>query len=89
MPSTSASVSQVVAVSTCNPAYGDLNTDGSVNAVDLVILANFMAGNLRQGAPPFTASAAFADLNRSGAVDAVDLVLMQNFMSGNITCLPF
>jgi Dockerin type I domain len=72
----------------CNPAYGDLNQDGAVNATDLVILSNYLAGNLTQGPPPFTASMSYADLDRSGSVTAVDLVILQNYLVGNIACLP-
>lgn len=55
---------------------GDLNGDGVVDTLDLVILANYLAGNLQPGSPPFTAPLTAADLNFDGSVNAVDLVLL-------------
>lgn len=72
----------------CNGEFGDLNRDGRRDVTDLVILSNYLAGNLTQGTAPFTASASFADLNGSGRVDSVDAVLLQNFLAGNVPCLP-
>lgn len=53
---------------------GDLNDDGSVTAVDTVILANFLAEN---PTPAFTADTSSADLDGNGVIDVVDLVLLQ------------
>ena len=72
----------------CNPAYGDLNQDSRVDVTDLVILSNYLAGNLAQGAAPFTAATSFADLDGSGGVNSVDAVILQNHLAGNISCLP-
>jgi hypothetical protein len=72
----------------CDPTYGDLNLDGRVDSIDLVILSNYLVGNMTYESAPFTATLAKADLDRSGAVDAVDLVVLQNFLVGNVTCLP-
>ncbi|MGH9369020.1 MAG: PQQ-dependent sugar dehydrogenase, partial [Thermoanaerobaculia bacterium] len=72
----------------CDPTYGNLNQDGGVDAVDMVILSNSLVGNVTQGAAPFTAPLAKADLDLSGTVDAVDLVLLENYLAGNLSCLP-
>jgi len=72
----------------CNPAYGDLNQDSRVDVTDLVILSNYLAGNLSQGSAPFTAGTSFADLDGSGGVNSVDAVILQNHLAGNISCLP-
>lgn len=57
---------------------GDLNLDGILDARDLVILANYLVGNLQPGSPPFLAPLSAADMNGDGLVNAVDLVLLQN-----------
>ena len=75
-------------VPACDPTYGDLNVDGAVDAVDMVILSNYLVGNITPGTAPFTAPLAKADLDQSSAVNAVDLVLLQNYLVGNINCLP-
>ncbi|HVT03018.1 MAG TPA: dockerin type I repeat-containing protein, partial [Thermoanaerobaculia bacterium] len=68
--------------------YGDLNQDNLVNAMDLVIMANYLVGNVQQGVTPFTAPLTMADLNQDTQVNAVDLVILANYMVGNVTCLP-
>jgi hypothetical protein len=59
-----------------------------VDAVDMVILSNYLVGNVASGTPPFVAPLSAADLDGSGGVDAVDLVLLQNYLVGNFSCLP-
>jgi hypothetical protein len=58
------------------PARGDLNLDGSVDAADLLLFANYFAGNdaILDGN---------ADLNFDGLVDLADLVWLQNEVGGN------
>lgn len=68
--------------------YADLNTDTHINAVDSVIIANFLVGNMEPGTPPFTAPEEAADLNRDTMVNAVDYVILQNYQVDNIDCLP-
>jgi hypothetical protein len=72
----------------CDSTYGDLNRDGRVDALDMVILSNYLVGNVTPGTPPFIAPLSAADLDGSGGVDAVDLVLLQNYLVGNFSCLP-
>ena len=79
---------EITVASGCDATYGDLNLDGRVDATDLVILSNYLVGNMVQGAAPFTAALTKADLDRSGTVDAVDLVILQNYLAGNVACLP-
>src|SRR4029453_1716967 len=71
---------ELTIASGCDPTYGDLNLDGRVDSIDLVILSNYLVGNMTSGAAPFTAALAKADLDRSGTVDAVDLVVLQNYL---------
>ncbi len=52
---------------------GDLNADGSVDAIDLQLLVNVLLG---------LTTNPLADLNTSGSVDAVDLQLLVNFLLG-------
>ena len=61
---------------------GDLNGDGKIDASDLVLLANALAGNVtltNQGA---------ADVFQDGIINAADLVTLANFLAGNISTLP-
>ncbi len=59
-----------------------------MDALDMVILSNYLAGNMTPSSPSFPAPLGKADLDLSGSVDAVDLVLLQNYLVGNFTCLP-
>jgi hypothetical protein len=79
---------EMTIASGCDPTYGDLNLDGSVDSIDLVILSHYLVGNMTPGTVPFTAALSKADLDRSGSVDAVDLVVLQNYLAGNLPCLP-
>ncbi len=53
---------------------GDLNLDTRVNALDLVVMIHFLAGNVTPGQYPFAASAGAADLDGAPGADALDLV---------------
>jgi uncharacterized repeat protein (TIGR01451 family) len=68
--------------------YADLNLDKAVDAVDFVLLANELVGNVTAGLEPAPAPAMSADLNRDSAVDAVDFVIQANYLAGNVTCVP-
>ena len=59
-----------------------------VDATDLVILANYLVGNIVQGTTPFLAPAPLADLNGDDLVNSIDLVILANYLAGNITSLP-
>ncbi len=58
------------------PLRGDLNLDGFVDSADLLLFANYFAGNdvILDGS---------TDLNFSGATDLADLVWLQNEVGGN------
>jgi hypothetical protein len=62
--------------------YGDLNFDNTVDIVDLVVLANYLAGNLTL-LDPIT-----ADLNLDGFIDLTDQDILGNYLAGNIRTLP-
>jgi hypothetical protein len=68
--------------------YGDLDVNANVDSADLVIMANYLVGNVTPGTPPFTAFRSAADLDRDSLVDAVDYVIHANYLVDNITCLP-
>lgn len=70
-----------------NPC-GDLNADGATNAIDAGILAQYLAGNISQGAAPFVAPAGGADLNGDGAATVTDLMALMHFLAGHIPLLP-
>jgi len=57
---------------------GDLNWDGDVNVVDVIILRHFLAGNLEQGEKPFIAPLYTADINDDSSVDSSDLFALVN-----------
>jgi hypothetical protein len=73
--------------------YGDLDSTGAVAAADLVVLSNYLVGNLSPGVGSFNAPLRFANLNGDlngpdPLIDALDLVLLSNHAVGNIDCLP-
>jgi PKD repeat protein len=65
----------------------DVTLDGSVDAQDLVIVANYLVGNVTPGTAPFAAPLSLADVNHDTAVDVVDIVVLANHLVGNISCL--
>ena len=67
-------------------AAGDANLDGNVDVTDLVIVANYLAGNI-PGDSDLVRNAATMDLNGDGKVDAVDMVILANYLAGNISSL--
>jgi RHS repeat-associated protein len=68
--------------------YGDLNRDGAVDATDVFLMKEILAGNLTFGTPPLTASQKAADLNGDGKIDSLDLSLLSKYAAGGIGCLP-
>jgi hypothetical protein len=61
--------------------YGDLNDDQVINVVDLILMANALAGNT---AVDKTA----ADLNQDNKVNINDLINLANYLAGNTGHLP-
>ena len=64
-------------------AVGDLDGKGRFTTTSLVILRNYLAGNLVDGDDPFTEPLLAADLNGDHQVDATDLRLMAGRMAEN------
>ncbi|TYQ18235.1 UNVERIFIED_CONTAM: dockerin type I repeat protein [Acetivibrio alkalicellulosi] len=68
------------------PSYGDLNGDGKINSIDLVLLRryvleiidDFPVGN------PFV----YADLNGDGKVDSSDYILLRRYILNQIDSFP-
>ena len=67
---------------------GSLDGNSTIDAADLVLLANYLAGNVAPGQGSFTAPLTAADLNLDGHVDAVDYQILSQYLVGNITTLP-
>jgi hypothetical protein len=67
---------------------GDVTLDGKVTASDLVVMANYLVGNIHPGDGVFNAPLGAAKLNSDANVNALDLVVLGNFMVDNIHCLP-
>ena len=61
---------------------GDVNSDGQVGLVDLVILHQYLAGNVAPGELPFLAHWGTGDVNEDGLVDGVDLVDLAGWLAG-------
>jgi len=61
--------------------YGDINHDGKVDISDLLLLANFLAGNTQ-------IDTTAADVMLDGKVDTLDLITLANFIAGNTPGLP-
>ncbi|HPB09485.1 MAG TPA: MBL fold metallo-hydrolase [Candidatus Cloacimonadota bacterium] len=61
---------------------GDVNSDGLVGLVDLVILHQYLAGNVAPGELPFLAHLGIGDVNGDGDVDGIDLVDLAGWLAG-------
>ena len=55
---------------------GDINGDGVVDEADCILLADYLAGNLRSD----DLTPVAADLNQDGAIDAVDLTILKRLL---------
>ena len=61
--------------------YGDFNNDQTINVVDLIVMANALAGNT-------TVDKTAADLNQDTKVNVNDLLTLANYLAGNTGHLP-
>ena len=71
--------------------FCDLNQDGPINAVDVVILVNYVYKNTDTRAPLPVCWGNNGDWNCSATVNAVDVVLIVNYIykaSGQTPCDP-
>jgi PKD repeat protein len=57
---------------------GDVNGDGIINILDIVITANFVLGNISPSPDEFFAS----DLNGDGVLNILDIVTLANLILG-------
>jgi hypothetical protein len=64
--------------------YGDFNGDGVSDSTDLLLLANYLSGNV----DPLAASFEQVDLNLDSQVTSDDLAVLMNFIINNISSLP-
>ncbi len=62
--------------------YGDLNSDGGVDALDIAAMKGSLLGT------SIVSNTKAADLNGDGTVDAIDFALLKSYLLGNITKFP-
>ncbi len=63
--------------------YGDLNDDGSIDAIDFALLKKILLGD-----KPDNVNLSAADVNADGDVNAIDFATLKSYLIGNITSLP-
>jgi endo-1,4-beta-xylanase len=66
--------------------YGDLDGNGSVDAIDYSLMKQYLLGSITKF--PSENGLAAADVNASGTVDALDLAVMKQYLLGMITKFP-
>ena len=59
--------------------FGDVNSDGSVNVLDIVTVVNFIMGNDE----PTEYEACAGDINEDGSMNVLDIVTIVNIIMGN------
>jgi len=64
------------------PLYGDLNSDGSIDAIDYSLMKGYLVGVSNISDP------VAADLNGDGKIDALDYALLKQYMLNIITTFP-
>ncbi len=62
--------------------YGDLNSDGGVDALDIAAMKGSLLGT------SVISNTKAADLNGDSTVDAIDFALLKSYLLGNITKFP-
>jgi serpin B len=67
-------------------AYGDLNGDGGIDAIDFAYLRDYL---LRGRIPPATDWEKNADLYKDGEVDSLDFAIFRQYILGMVPGLPF
>ena len=58
---------------------GDVNADGSIDVLDIVVVVNIIIENYSPSDDEFSAS----DMNSDGVVDVLDIVILVNAILGN------
>jgi hypothetical protein len=67
---------------------GDVNQDGVADSTDVMIILQYLAGNIKLGDALFTTETrAEADVNGDGSIDVLDAELILNMVAGNYTTL--
>ena len=64
------------------PLTGDVDGDGQVTATDARVTADFLAGSIQAGTPPFVGRPWVADFDGDGSLTVVDLVIMIHILAG-------
>jgi hypothetical protein len=62
-----------------NAPSGDVNADGSIDVLDIVVVVNIIVETYEPSDDEFSA----ADMNSDGAVDVLDIVILVNAILGN------
>ena len=63
--------------------YGDINTDGNIDAIDYALLKKVLLGSDSQGL-----DLSAADVNLDGQVDAIDFAVLKSYLMKIIDSLP-
>ncbi|EGD46997.1 glycoside hydrolase family 10 [Ruminiclostridium papyrosolvens DSM 2782] len=66
--------------------YGDLDGNGSVDAIDYSLLKQYLLGAITKF--PAENGLTVADVNASGSIDSLDFVIMKQYLTGLITKFP-
>lgn len=74
------------ATNTNEIAYGDLDGNGDINAIDLSLMRQYLLGSITEF--PSSDGLKAADLDASGTIDALDFVTMKQYLLGIITKFP-
>ncbi|HUO84346.1 MAG TPA: dockerin type I repeat-containing protein, partial [Thermoanaerobaculia bacterium] len=67
--------------------FGDMNDDGHLDAVDLMILSSYLVANISPGQGSFTAPLARGDVNFDEVIDSLDLTIISHYLVENIPCI--
>lgn len=78
LDSTFTSTVVITELGTTDVHYGDITGDNVINVVDLVQLANILAGNTHQG------NMQAADVNFDHKINVLDLLTLANALAGNL-----
>ncbi|MFC1475610.1 SBBP repeat-containing protein [Candidatus Zixiibacteriota bacterium] len=68
--------------------WGDINDDGSIDPVDVVIVVNYVYRNIDQRIQPLICATVAADVDCSGVVDPLDVAHFVNYVYRGYSPLP-
>lgn len=62
--------------------YGDVNTDGNIDAIDFALLKSYLLG------VGMSIDTKAADLNLDGSIDSIDFAVLKQYLLGTVQTLP-